>query len=72
MRRYLVVANQTLGGDDLVKLIAERAAAEPSEFYIVVPATPILEMVQGASGMLLMGGCPAFPACCDDAEELAQ
>lgn len=39
MRRYLVVANQTLGGDELVKVIRDRLAAGPSDFYVVVPAT---------------------------------
>lgn len=39
MRRYLVVANQTLGGDALVSLLRELAEA-PSAFHVVVPATP--------------------------------
>jgi hypothetical protein len=38
MRRYLVVANKTLGGDQLRRAIAERLAAGPCEFYLVVPA----------------------------------
>jgi hypothetical protein len=44
MRRYLVVANQTLTGDELVRVIVRCAEAHPSEFLIVVPATPALEM----------------------------
>ncbi|HEX9824043.1 MAG TPA: hypothetical protein VGB51_06570 [Actinomycetota bacterium] len=40
MKRYLVVANQTLGGDHLAEAVRERAAAGPSEFHVVVPATP--------------------------------
>lgn len=39
MRRYLVVANQTLLGDQLLGRIAERMAAGPCQFYVVVPAT---------------------------------
>ncbi len=39
MRRYLVVANQTLGGRALAALISERARAEPCAFHVVVPAT---------------------------------
>lgn len=39
MRHYLVVANQTLLGDPLLGRIAERLAAGPSRFYLVVPAT---------------------------------
>lgn len=39
MRRYLVVANQTLGGASLARKIRECMAAEPCAFHIVVPAT---------------------------------
>lgn len=39
MYRYLVVANQTLGGAHLLSLL--RALAEqPSSFHVLVPATP--------------------------------
>lgn len=40
MRRYLVVANQTLAGEPLVSRIRELARADPCSFYLVVPATP--------------------------------
>jgi hypothetical protein len=40
VHRYLVVANQTLGGEPLFARIRELARAEPSAFYVVVPATP--------------------------------
>jgi GABA permease len=39
MRRILIVANQTLGGAELISLIRNRSAAEPSEFWVLVPAT---------------------------------
>jgi nucleotide-binding universal stress UspA family protein len=39
MRRYLVVANQTLGGDDLLVLLRELAES-PSTFHVLVPASP--------------------------------
>jgi hypothetical protein len=39
MRDYLVVANQTLGGEHLVGYIRDRLAEEPSRFHLVVPAT---------------------------------
>jgi nucleotide-binding universal stress UspA family protein len=39
MRRYLVVANQTLGGEELTAKLAERMEAGPSRFYLVVPVT---------------------------------
>jgi hypothetical protein len=40
MRRYLVVANQTLGGEHLTARIRECLTAGPSAFHVVVPATP--------------------------------
>ena len=40
MRRYLVVANQTLGGEHLEAKVRECLAAGPSSFYVLVPATP--------------------------------
>jgi hypothetical protein len=40
VRRYLVVANQTLGGDQLLEKLRERMAAGPSHFHVLVPATP--------------------------------
>lgn len=39
MRRYLVVANQTLGGVHLLSLLRE-LAEQPSSFHVLVPATP--------------------------------
>ena len=40
MRRYLVVANQTLGGDHLVEKVREALASGQCRFHLVVPATP--------------------------------
>jgi hypothetical protein len=40
MRRYLVVANQTLGGEHLVEKVRQCLAEGPCRFHIVVPATP--------------------------------
>lgn len=39
MRTHLVIANQTLGGPELSRVLAARCAAEPSSFHVVVPAT---------------------------------
>jgi hypothetical protein len=41
VRSYLIVANETLGGEPLRAAIAERVAGGPVRFYVVVPATPI-------------------------------
>lgn len=47
MRRYLIVANQTLGGDKLVQAVRERALQEPSEFWVLVPATRPSSLLRG-------------------------
>ena len=39
MRRYLVVANQTLGGPHLLSLLRE-LARKPATFHVLVPASP--------------------------------
>jgi len=39
MRRYLIVANQTLGGRELWEEIRKRAATGDSSFYVLVPNT---------------------------------
>jgi len=39
MPRYLVVANQTLGGEQLTAQLAECMDAGPCRFYLVVPVT---------------------------------
>ena len=72
MAQYLVVANQTLGEDALLQLMRKRAAAEPSEFVLVVPATPTLEQVQGAEGLTAVGGSTVLPSTPEHARELAE
>lgn len=37
MRRYLVVAHQTLGSAELFEVLRERLASGPARFHIVVP-----------------------------------
>ena len=46
MRRYLVVANQTLGGEQLLACVRERLLAGPSHFHVLVPATPASQLDQ--------------------------
>ncbi len=41
MGKYLVVANQTLGGDQLMDEVRLRVARGPSSFYVVVPNTAL-------------------------------
>ena len=65
MRHVLVVANRTLGGEDLLRVVMERASAEPTDFWLVVPATHLTShrsdsMVDGSKGMPLdFGGTRA-------------
>jgi GABA permease len=48
MRRYLVVANRTLGGDHLLTAVRDRMAEGPSAFHIVVPAShPVSAWTEG-------------------------
>jgi hypothetical protein len=72
MRRYLVVANQTLGGESLVALIRRRVAAEPSEFFLVVPATPTMELLPGAAAAVSVGGSALMPCSPEEARALAE
>jgi hypothetical protein len=39
MRRYLMVANQTLGGEHLAEKVKELLAEGPCRFHVLVPAT---------------------------------
>jgi hypothetical protein len=44
VRRYLVIANQTLGGEELLAAIRERRDAGEARFYVLVPATPVSQL----------------------------
>ena len=45
MHQYLVVANHTLGGQELLDAIRDRMARGPAEFWVLVPATPTTHLV---------------------------
>ena len=75
MRRYLVAANQTLGSDELVQFVRDRAAAGASEFWLVVPATPVEHVAAGSvpvAPMPVMGGVLALPGQPEEARRLAE
>jgi len=40
MTSYLIVANQTMGGSELIEDVRLRMEAGPCDFHLVVPATP--------------------------------
>jgi nucleotide-binding universal stress UspA family protein len=74
MRRYMVVANQTLGSDELLHFVRDRAAAGPSEFWLVVPATPVEHLAAGSvpmPPMPVMGGVLSLPGDPEEARRLA-
>ena len=50
MRRFLVVANQTLGGDALVRRAREAVSWGPASFHLVVPATPVRHQLTWTEG----------------------
>jgi hypothetical protein len=56
MRRYLVVANQTLGGRELREEIRRRAVPGESSFHVLVPNTPAAHyhVVPAAGGLVPM------------------
>jgi MFS transporter, DHA1 family, multidrug resistance protein len=43
--QYLVVANRTLGGQELLDAIRDRMSRGPAEFWVLVPATPTTHLV---------------------------
>jgi ribonuclease D len=58
VRRYLVVANQTLGGEELWAAIRERVAAGDCHFHLLVPATPAAQLDPGSTAEVAEGGGP--------------
>ena len=74
MHRYLVLANQSLDSDELMELVRERVAAGPAEFWLVVPATPVKDLMSNAMPipMPVMGGSPTLPAPPAEARRMAQ
>ena len=56
VRRYLVVANQTLGGEELWGAIRERIAGGDCHFHLLVPATPAAQLDPGFTPSDQAGG----------------
>jgi GABA permease len=72
MRRYLIVANQTLGTDELSKAVADRSTAGPAEFWVLVPATQVTDLASPAF-LPGMGGVPVpVHASAEESEALAR
>jgi hypothetical protein len=58
MRRYLIVANQTLGGEQLMAKLTECMNAGPCRLYFVVPVTQTEASDRWAAGGLDGGVIP--------------
>jgi hypothetical protein len=58
MRRYLIVANQTLGGEQLTAKLTACMNAGPCRFYLVAPVTQTEASDQWAAGGLDGGVVP--------------
>ncbi len=57
MRRVLVIANQTLGGDHLAEVITATMAEQPTTFLLLVPATHHTDVVVAlAEAFAVQGG----------------
>jgi len=68
VHRYLVVANQTLGGANLLEALRERMSRGPAEFWVLAPATPATYLLAdfGAMG----GGFALDPSVLPSAAEI--
>jgi len=72
MRRYMIVANQTLGGDELLQVVRDRQNAGPCEFWVVVPATPVQDLAPNIVPMPVMGGVPLLPGTPEQGRRVAE
>ncbi len=72
MRRILVVANQTLGGDHLAELIRARAAQGTAEVLLMVPATHHTDLVVALAEAFAVQGGMRPPAPSHDADTTAR
>jgi GABA permease len=67
----MVLANQTLGGEDLDRVIRERVGAGPCEFWVVVPATPVQHLEPALLATPVMGGMPSVQGTPEEAQRAA-
>lgn len=72
VRRILVVANQTLGGDHLAALIRNRADPGPVEALLIVPATSHTDLVEVLAQAFAVQGGIRPPAAGNDAHQHAR
>ena len=68
MHRYLVVANQTLGGQELMAAIRDRMTRGPAEFWVLVPAMPSTHLTTDFGA--LSGAFPIDPSLLPTPDEI--
>ncbi len=62
MDEYLIVANQTLGGEDLARTVHERIGRGESSFYVLVPMAPPHHESGWSGGFVPYEGMSAYEA----------
>lgn len=72
VRRYLVVANQTLGGPKLADKLRECMSAGPCRFYLVVPATPTSQFLEPISQPLSLAAVDGGGGMLPDYRKIAE
>lgn len=72
MRRILVVANQTLGGDHLAEAVVARMAEQPTDFTLLVPATHHTDFIVALAEAFAVQGGMRPPPPGDGADEVAE
>lgn len=74
MRTYLVVANQTIGGQEIDKEIQRRIDEGECEFHVLVPVTAVRDYVSALGGVSGSGAAfpiPTTPQSGPDSREMA-
>lgn len=69
MQHYLVLANRTLGGRELLEAVRERVERGPASFWVLVPATPSSHLINDFNA--LSGAFPVDPGVAASAADLA-
>jgi hypothetical protein len=62
VNRYLIVANQTLGGEKLNTTVRERIERGDGEFHVLVPMTPPHHETESSAGSVAYEGMSADEA----------
>ncbi len=62
MDEYLIVANQTLGGEELARTVRERIERGDSSFYVLVPMAPPHHESGWSGGFVPYEGMSAYEA----------